>query len=154
VVKISEVKLEDEIKSKFRNEYHKALVNLYYTNNVISDQFFKMLKSYGLAAPQFNVLRILKGQHPQTASIGLIKERMLDKNSDVSRIVDRLYRKKLVERKESKTDRRQKDVLVTKKGLELLEKMAACEKQHDEILSNLSIKETEQLNNLLDKIRN
>ena len=154
LVKISEVKLEDEIKSKFRNEYHKALVNLYYTNNVISDQFFKMLKSYGLAAPQFNVLRILKGQHPQTASIGLIKERMLDKNSDVSRIVDRLYRKKLVERKESKTDRRQKDVLVTKKGLELLEKMAACEKQHDEILSNLSIKETEQLNNLLDKIRN
>lgn len=127
---------------------------MYYTNNVISEQFFKMLKSYGLAAPQFNVLRILKGQHPQAASIGLIKERMLDKNSDASRIVDRLYRKKMVERKESKTDRRQKDVLVTKKGLELLDKIAICEKKEEAILSNLNMKEVKQLNDLLDKIRN
>ena len=145
--------IENEIKSKFRNEYHKALVNLYYTNNVIGEQFFKMMKKYGLAAPQFNVLRILKGQHPKAASIGLIKERMLDKNSDASRIVDRLYKKRLVERKESKTDRRQKDVLVTQKGLELLDKMAVCEEQEDEILSNLSMKEAELLNELLDKIR-
>ncbi|MFH6983384.1 MarR family winged helix-turn-helix transcriptional regulator [Marinoscillum luteum] len=145
--------IEDEIKSKFRNDYHKALVNLYYTNNVIGEQFFKMLKNYGLAAPQFNVLRILKGQHPQAASIGLIKERMLDKNSDASRIVDRLYKKKLVERKESKADRRQKDILITKKGLELLNKMVVCEKQEDDILSNLNIDEVKLLNGLLDKIR-
>ena len=145
--------IEDEIKSKFRNDYHKALVNLYYTNNVIGEQFFKMLKNYGLAAPQFNVLRILKGQHPQAASIGLIKERMLDKNSDASRIVDRLYKKKLVERKESEADRRQKDILITKKGLELLDKMVVCEKQEDDILSNLNIDEVKLLNGLLDKIR-
>ena len=145
--------IEDEIKSKFRNDYHKALVNLYYTNNVIGEQFFKMVKNYGLAAPQFNVLRILKGQHPQAASIGLIKERMLDKNSDASRIVDRLYKKKLVERKESKADRRQKDILITKKGLELLNKMVVCEKQEDDILSNLNIDEVKLLNGLLDKIR-
>lgn len=147
------MKLEDEIKSKFRNDYHKALVNLYYTNNVIGEQFFKMMKEYGLAAPQFNVLRILRRQHPDAVSIGLIKERMLDKNSDVSRIVDRLYKKKLVERKESKTDRRQKDVVITKKGLELLDKMTICEKKEDNILSKLSKKEVKLLNELLDKIR-
>ncbi len=147
------MKLEDEIKSKFRNDYHKALVNLYYTNNVIGEQFFKVIKEYGLAAPQFNVLRILRGQHTNAVSIGLIKERMLDKNSDVSRIVDRLYKKELVERKESKSDRRQKDVLITKKGIDLLDKMAVCEKREDNILSNLSKKEVKLLNELLDKIR-
>jgi len=147
------MKIEDEIKSKFRNDYHKALVNLYYTNNVISEQFFRMLKEYGLAAPQFNVLRILRGQAPNAVSIGLIKERMLDRNSDVSRIVDRLYKKKLIERKESKSDRRQKDVLITKKGLELLKKMVVCEEQEDANLSKLNKKEVKLLNELLDKIR-
>lgn len=147
------MKLEDEIKSKFRNDYHKALVNLYYTHNVIGEQFFKIMKEYGLAAPQFNVLRILRGQHPDAVSIGLIKERMLDKNSDVSRIVDRLYKKKLVERKESKTDRRQKDVVITKKGLKLLDKMTICEEREDSILSKLNKKEVKLLNDLLDKIR-
>jgi len=106
------MKLEDEIKSKFRDDYHKALVNLYYTNNVIGEQFFKMLKEYGLAVPQYNVLRILRGEAPDSVSIGFIKERMLERNSDVSRIVDRLYNKKLVERKENKSDRRQKEVSV------------------------------------------
>ena len=148
------MKLEDEIKSKFRNIYHKALVNLYYTNNIIGQLFFKMLKKHGLAAPQFNVLRILRGQHPKAASINLIKERMLDNNSDVSRIVDRLYKKGLVERKESTTDRRQKDVLINKKGLELLSNMSICEQQEDDLLSNLSEMEIELLNDLLDKIRN
>ncbi len=148
------MKLEDEIKSKFRNEYHKALVNLYYTNNQLGQQFFKMLNEHGLAAPQFNVLRILKGQHPKAVSIGLIKERMLDGNSDVSRIVERLFKKGLVKRKESKMDRRQKDVLISQEGLTLLNKMALCEKQEDELLSNLNEKEVELLNILLDKIRN
>lgn len=147
------MKLEDEIRSKFRNDYHKALVNLYYTNNVISVQFDKLLKAYGLAAPQFNVLRILRGQHPNAVSIGLIKERMLDKNSDVSRIVDRLFNKGLVQRRECKNDRRQKDVAITKKGLELLEEMSVCEKQEDKILSKLTIKEVKLLNEILDKIR-
>ncbi|MBD77802.1 MAG: MarR family transcriptional regulator [Crocinitomicaceae bacterium] len=148
------MKLEDEIKSKFRNEYHKALVNLYYTNNQLGQQFFKMLNEHGLAAPQFNVLRILKGQHPKAVSIGLIKERMLDGNSDVSRIVERLFKKGLVKRKESKMDRRQKDVLISQEGLTLLNKMALCEKQEDELLSNLNEKEVVFLNILLDKIRN
>lgn len=147
------MKLEDEIKSKFRNEYHKAIVNLYYTNNIIGEQFFKMLKEHGLAAPQFNVLRILRGQFPNAVSVGTIKGRMIDKNSDASRIIDRLYGKKLVERSECNEDRRQKDVLISKKGLDLLTKMEVCEKQEDELLSNLTEEEVKTLNHLLDKIR-
>ena len=147
------MKLEDEIKSEFRDDYHKALVNLYYTNNVIGEQFFKILKEFGLAVPQYNVLRILRGQAPDAVSIGFIKDRMLERNSDVSRIVDRLYKKKLVERKENKSDRRQKDVLITKKGVDLLGKMTDCEEQEDANLSKLSKKEVKLLNELLDKIR-
>jgi len=147
------VKLEDEIKSNFRNNNHKALVNIYYTNNLLADQFVAMLKNYGLAAPQFNVLRILRGQLPNAVSIGLIKTRMIDKNSDVSRIIDRLYKKGLVERKECDADRRQKDVFISKKGIALLEKMAKCEEQQDKLLANLTKKEVDQLNTLLDKIR-
>jgi len=147
------MKLEDEIKSKFRDDYHKALVNLYYTNNVIGEQFFKMLKEFGLAVPQYNVLRILREEAPDSLSIGFIKERMLERNSDVSRIVDRLYKKKLVERKENKSDRRQKEVFITQKGVDLLGKMASCEEQEDANLSKLSKEEVKLLNELLDKIR-
>jgi len=147
------MKLEDEIKSEFRDDYHKALVNLYYTNNVIGEQFFKILKEFGLAVPQYNVLRILRGQAPDAVSIGFIKDRMLERNSDVSRIVDRLYKKKLVERKENESDRRQKDVQITKKGSDLLGKMTGCEEQEDANLAKLSKKEVKLLNDLLDKIR-
>jgi len=148
------MKLEDEIKSNFRNNSHKALVNIYYTSNILGEHFYKMLKKYGLAAPQFNVLRILRGQYPKAASISLIKERMLDKNSNVSRIVERLFNKGLVERKESKTDRRQKDILISKKGLDLLSEMGECEQNEDQLLSNLNEEELQLLNDLLDKIRN
>lgn len=147
------VKIEDEIKSKFRNEHHKALVNLYYTEALLAGYFRNMLKKYGLAEQQFNVLRILRGQIPNPASIGLIKERVVDKNSDVSRIIDRLFKKGLVERKECNVDRRQKDVTISKKGLALLNKMTECEEQEDKLLDNLSKDEVKQLNYLLDKIR-
>lgn len=148
------MKLEDEIKSNFRNNSHKALVNIYYTSNILGEQFYKILKKYGLAAPQFNVLRILRGQYPKAASVSLIKERMLDKNSNVSRIVDRLFNKGLVERKESKTDRRQKDILISKKGLDLLNEMGECDQFEDLLLSILNEEELQLLNDLLDKIRN
>jgi len=130
------MKLEDEIKSKFRDDYHKALVNLYYTNNVIGEQFFKMLKEFGLAVPQYNVLRILREEAPDSVSIGFIKERMLERNSDASRIVDRLYKKKLVERKENKSDRRQKKCLLPKKGLTYLEKWWVAKSRKMQISPN------------------
>ena len=146
------MKLEDEIKSTFRNEYHKAIVNLYYTNALVGEQFYELLKKHGLAVPQFNVLRILKGA-TQATSIGSIKERMLDKNSDVSRIVDRLYKKGLVKRKESANDRRLKDVQITRDGLKLLDELSIFEQYENEILCNLNTEEVELLNHLLDKIR-
>jgi DNA-binding MarR family transcriptional regulator len=146
--------IEEEIHGRFRNEYHKGLINLTYTVKLISYEFHKFLKAHGLAEPQYNVLRILRGFRSQAPlSIGFIKERMLDKDSDVSRIVDRLFEKGLLSRKENPYDRRQKLVEITTKGLELLDKMFSCEQKADTLLNNLSMDEVKQLNYLLDKIR-
>ena len=148
------MKIQDEIKSNFNNEYHKARVNIHYTHNYISNQFTPILKPYNLSPAQFNVLRILRGQYPATSSIGLVKERMLDKNSDVSRVIDRLLAKKLVIRKECKQDRRQKDILITELGLNFLEKIDVHDKELDKKMQHLTLEEVTQLNVLLDKLRN
>ncbi|MGC9375747.1 MAG: MarR family winged helix-turn-helix transcriptional regulator [Bacteroidales bacterium] len=146
--------IEEEIHGRFRNEYHKGLINLTYTVKLLSYEFNKSLKAHGLAEPQYNVLRILRGFRSQAPlSIGFIKERMLDKDSDISRIVDRLFEKGLLSRKENPYDRRQKLVEITTKGLELLDKMFSCEQKADTLLNNLSMDEVKQLNYLLDKIR-
>lgn len=148
------MKLEEEIKqSKFRSEYQKAIVNIYYTNCYITSQFQKILKKYKVTPQQFNILRILRGQHPKVANMSLIKERILDKNSDVSRIVERLRTKKLIKRRISRKDRRQMNVKITQSGLNLLSKMDECEQKMDNVLSKLSKKEVKLLNELLDKIR-
>jgi len=146
--------IEEEINGRFRNEYHKGLINLIYTVKLLSYEFHKSLKAHGLAEQQYNVLRILHGFRSQAPlSIGLIKQRMLDKDSDVSRIVDRLFEKGLLSRKENPDDRRQKSVEITTKGLELLDKMFSCEQKADTLLKNLSMDEVKQLNYLIDKIR-
>ena len=145
--------IQDEIKSKFNNEYHKARVNIHFTHNYISDQLDEILKPLSLSQTQFNILRILRGQYPETSSIGLLKERMLDKNSDVSRIVDRLLAKKLVIRKECKLDRRQKDVQITQLGLDCLAEIDKSNNDLDKKMQHLTIDEVTHLNNLLDKIR-
>ncbi|MDI3520778.1 MAG: hypothetical protein PWR04_766 [Anaerophaga sp.] len=148
------MKIEDEIKGRFRNEYHKGLINLTYTAKQLSYEFYQSLKKHGLTEQQYNVLRILRGfRSDAPLSIGFIKERMLDKDSDVSRIVDRLFEKGLVSRKENPADRRQKSVEITAQGLELLDKMYSCEMKADTLLSNLTIEEVNILNQLLDKIR-
>jgi len=147
------MKIEDEIKSKFENEHQKGLINLLYTNYYVGSKMRNYFKPFDITNQQYNILRILRGQQPKPASIGLLKERMLDKNSDVSRIIDRLLKKDWIERTECKSDRRQKDIIITKKGLDLLSKIALDETQNLNIISNLSIEETEQLNFLLDKIR-
>ena len=120
----------------------------------MSYEFFQSLKKHGLAEQQYNVLRILRGFHSEAPlSISFIKERMLDKDSDVSRIVDRLVQKDLVSRVENPNDRRQKSVEITKSGLSLLDKMFNCELKADTLLSNLTLDEVVELNRLLDKIR-
>ncbi len=147
------MKIEEEIQSRFRNVRQKALVNLHYTQLAIDYRTGMIFKEYDISGQQYNVLRILRGQYPKAASIGLIKERMLDKGSDVSRIIDRLVKKSLVSRKECKADRRQKDVLISKKGLSLLESMEEKNEDLDGLLGALSDDEAEILNGLLDKLR-
>lgn len=146
--------IEEELKGHFRNDYHKGLINLNYTAKQLSYEFFQSLKRYGLAEQQYNVLRILRGFRSEAPlSIGFIKERMLDKDSDVSRIVDRLFEKGFVNRTENPNDRRQKSVEITKSGLGLLDQMFSCEQKADTLLNNLTQDEINELNRLLDKIR-
>ena len=147
------MKIEDEIKSNFRNEYHKLRVNLLLTTTRLGEELQLMVKEFDLSPAQCNTLRILRGQNQQPASIGLIKERMIDKSSDVSRIVDRLLKKKLIARTENKIDRRQKDIVITKLGLELLSQIDKLEKKMDKSLLHLSESDAKQLNKLLDKLR-
>jgi DNA-binding MarR family transcriptional regulator len=146
--------IEEELKGRFRNERHKALINLTFTQKQLTYSFFQLLKKYDLTEPQYNILRVLRGFRSQgTSSISFLKERMLDRSSDVSRLVDKLYDKGLVDRKENGTDRRQKDVEITEKGLQLLVNMDGCEKTADDQLHNLNDEEVLELNRLLNKIR-
>lgn len=148
------MKLEDEIKGTFRNEYHKGLINLSYTNRQIEYSFHQALKKHELTEQQYNVLRVLRGFRAQAPlSVGFIKDRMLDTKSDVSRIVDKLYERELLDRKECPLDRRQKDLQITEKGMKLLDEMFYLEKEVDKILHHLTEEEVKELNRLLDKIR-
>jgi len=147
------MKIDKEIESNFRNESHKSMVNLLYTGLIVQSYMNDFFKTQSISHQQFNVLRILRGQHPEAVNIGLIKERMLDKNSDASRIIERLRAKKLVTRKECKTDRRQKDVLITQNGLDLLAELDKFDTNFDKVFKDLSDKELKKLNKTLDIIR-
>lgn len=150
------MRIEDELKSKFRNDYHKALLNLVFTQKHVFSEFLQILKRNGLSEPAYNILRIIRGaeKYDAVVSIGYLKERMLDKNSDVSRLVDRLVKNGLIYRKECPNDRRLKEISLAKKGTELLTKLDAEEQTFDNLMSNLSSTEIKELNRLLDKIRN
>jgi len=150
----SKMKLEDEIfQKKFKNEYHKAVVNLIFTYNWMRDFQVNTLKPFDITMQQFNILRILRGQHPNPANIKLIRERMLDKMSDCSRIVEKLRIKGLIERTTCETDRRHVDVVITDKGLKVLSKLDKYNDQVESHLSSLTNKEVTELNRLLDKLR-
>jgi MarR family transcriptional regulator, multiple gene regulator MgrA len=146
--------IEDEIKGRYRNEYHKGMINLVYTVNQLGYQFRQSLKAHGLTEPQYNVLRVVRGYRSEgPVSIGFVKERMLDKSSDVSRIVDNLLEKGLIDRKENKNDRRQKAIDITEKGLDLLSGMIECDQKADKLMEKLLPVELAELNRLLDKLR-
>lgn len=149
------MELEKEIKQKkFINEYQKATVNIIYTANWLNYSHSKFMKKYGISPQQYNILRILKGQYPQAASVNLLIERMLDKMSNASRLVEKLKQKELVERKQCEKDRRQVDVVITKKGIELLEKMNThFDKFEAENLKAITKDEARELNRILDKLR-
>ena len=148
------MKLEEAINQrKFKNEWQKATVNIIYTHNWMMNNIKIFLKFYGVTIQQYNVLRILRGAYPKPISTSSIRKRMLDKMSDASRIVDRLYKKELVIKQVCSKDRRLVDIMISKKGLDLLgqidEKGEYLEVDHD----LLTQAEVTQLNELLDKIR-
>lgn len=148
------MKLEKEIKQKkFRNEFHKLAVNIIYTHSWLQYYHKKIFDRFDITGIQFNILRILRGQYPEPASINLIKERMLDKMSDVSRLVDRLVTKELVERNICPNNRRKVDVKITDKGLKLLSEIDKLNETFDNIFQNITKKEAKTINDLLDKLR-
>lgn len=144
--------IEEEIRqSKFTSAQHKAVVNLIFTSNWLQKEQNDFFKSFGITGQQFNILRILKGQHPNSISGTEIKSRMLDRNSDVSRLLDRLSAKKLVKRRTCPNDKRASDVVITEQGLTLLEKVDAS--ANDKNVLSLTEDEAATLSDLLDKAR-
>lgn len=139
--------------SKFKTEYQKLGINLLFTASWLERSVATQLKEFGLTGPQFNVLRILRGQQPNPSTINLLTERMIDKSSNASRLVDKLIVKEYVSRRECPLDRRQVDVSITAKGLELLRKIDELEDSWNENMKSLSPGEAKKLNGLLDKLR-
>lgn len=148
------MRIEDELQQKsFKSEKQKATLNLLFTSGWLVNKHKEFFKPFGITTQQYNVLRILRGQHPKSISTCIIKERMLDRNSDVSRIVDRLTLKGWVRKTTCPNDRRLVDVVISEDGLDLLKRMDKAVDQLDGNLGGLSEKDAVQLNELLDKIR-
>jgi DNA-binding MarR family transcriptional regulator len=146
--------LEIQLKQKhFKNEQTKAGINILFTAAYLSNYQGPIFKRYGITVAQYNLLRILKGQLPNSASINLLIDRMLDKNSNASRIVEKLRVKNLVERIQNPDDRRAVNVTITEKGIQLIAKMDATELELFGGLNNLTDEQAEMLNDLLDKAR-
>ena len=148
------MRIEEEIKQPiFRDEYQKAHINLVYTSGWLQLRQATAFKPYGLTLPQFNILRILRGQHPLPATVALLIDRMLDKTSNASRIVDRLEEKQLVTRTVCPANRRAVDIRITRAGLDLLNRIEEEGVIQASSINQLSKAEVQQLNELLDKIR-
>jgi len=148
------MKLGDEIKQKkFANEYQKMVVNLLFTHSWLNDQHSQLMKPYGISVQQYNILRILRGQHPKPASVNLLIDRMIDKMSNASRLVEKLRQKELVERHMCETDRRKVDVIISEKGLQVLTEIDDRMKDLQDYSDAVSEEEAKELNRILDKLR-
>jgi DNA-binding MarR family transcriptional regulator len=139
--------------TQFESEHQQAIVNVLYTYSWCIDRLKQIIVPYEITTQQFNILRILRGQYPKPSTINLLRSRMLDKMSDASRIVDRLVQKDLVFKKANGSDKRAVDILISTKGLELLDQMDREVSISGIISSNLTEHEAAQLNVLLDKMR-
>jgi len=146
--------IEEAIQSRFRNEKHKAIVNILYTSKYIESKIDAFIKPYQLSHQQYNILRIVRGAGGKPVSLKYIKERMLDKMPDASRIVDKLYQKALLKRVECLKDRRSVDITITEKGLQLLAQMDKNSEEMDNLLGILEESQLQTLNHLLDLVRN
>ncbi len=147
------MELEKEIQGKFEDDYHKAVVNVSYTYSWLSTFLREKLGKHSITQQQFNILRILRGQYPNPATVNLLKERMIDKMCDASRIVDRLVQKELVTRCTNSNDRRAVDIRISKTGLEILAVIDQELKMKDFFGDHLTEEEASTLCILLDKLR-
>ncbi len=148
------MKIEDAIQQKeFKDAYNKLVVNLLYTNSYLVTLQNSLFKPFGISPEQYNVLRILRGQNGVPTTVSSIQDRMLNKMSNASRLVEKLKNKGLVQRTECPDDRRQVDILITAKGLKLLESLQAQVENSNKNFVHLDENEVNQLNDLLDKMR-
>lgn len=146
--------IEKAINQKqFANPHQKMMVNIAYTHSYLAGIINNDLKPYGLSAEQYNVLRILRGVHPDFLSVWEITARMINKMSNASRLVEKLRKKELVERKISVEDKRLVDITITKKGLKLLKQIDENLSDMQNIFGHLSVEEVECVSSILDKLR-
>lgn len=147
--------IEEEIKQNgFLNDYVKAHVNILFTASWLSARASTALKNFDISVHQFNILRILRGMHPNPGSIKELTERMIDKSSNASRLVDKLISKKLVLKAKASSDNRRAEVVISPEGLALLEK-ASCQMDTltDSLAQNISKEAVQSLNEVLDRLR-
>jgi len=148
------MELQKEVRSsKFENVFQQALVNVFFTFHWSNQKVKEMLKPHNITQQQYNVLRILRGQHPEPCTLNLIKSRILDKVSDTSRIVDRLLQKGYIVKNVNGGDKRALDIMISQKGLELLKHLDREVDFSTFIRPNMTEQEAVQLNVLLDKYR-
>jgi DNA-binding MarR family transcriptional regulator len=148
------MQIDKEIQSdKFEDNYHRVTVNILFTYGWLGNLMRGQFEKYNVTQQQFNVLRILRGQFPKPATVNLLKERMIDKMSDASRIVDRLVQKQLVTRCTNNKDRRAVDIRISDQGLEVLSKMDAEFATKNFLQGNITEDEAGKLSELLDKLR-
>lgn len=149
------MRIEEVIKSTVAlDDAKKVILNIMYTQNVISDKFNEILKPYDLSGEQYNVLRILRGQKGNPANMCVIQERMIAKNSNTTRLIDKLLLKDFVTREVCPDNRRKIEVSITQKGLIVLTELDPKVKEHEQLFAaNLTQEELEQLNTLLEKYR-
>ncbi len=148
------MRLEEEIRQKsFRSEFHKLAVNILFTHGWLVARIADMLRPFDLTMQQYNILRILRGQYPGPASIAMLRERMLDKMSDASRLVERLRAKGLVERRTSESDRRKAGIVITAAGLALLERIDHTDTETMDLFDRITEEQAHLINDGLDNLR-
>ncbi|MGB3851777.1 MAG: MarR family transcriptional regulator [Tunicatimonas sp.] len=148
------MRLEDEIKQPlFKHPFEKAILNIRFTNGWLDQIILSVLKQYGLSEEQYNVLRILKGQYPNPSPLQLISGRMLNRMSNVTRLVEKLRRSGLVSREVCPANRRKVDILITQKGLSLLDEVAPQLEDQLRQQQHVTAEEVTELNRILDKFR-
>lgn len=149
------MKLEDEIKtSAFRSVFHKASLNLMFTGEWLMARIDSLLKPYDISSQQYNVLRILRGQQGKSINLFEIQERMLNRMSNATRLVEKLRQKGLVTRELCEQNRRKVEIAITDKGLQLLDKLDPLMQQLEEnLFKNVKEADAEKLSDTLDSIR-